>query len=105
MTERRTRKQLLIRGNDAPKGEIISVAPHGDAWKYISFRVVRLTAGQMLDGETGNNEVAFVLIAGTVDIKTSEGSWQEIGKRADPFSGPPMAVYLPALTAYQLLAL
>lgn len=104
MTKRVAHEQLLIKGNSAEYGEVVAVAPNGDDWKYIDFRVVRLPAGRPLKGETASNEVAIVVLAGTIHVTSSEGSWREVGKRADPFSGPPAAVYLPASATYEIRA-
>jgi 5-deoxy-glucuronate isomerase len=98
------RRSLLIRGTKVQYGEIIHVTPNGTSWKYIDFRVVRLMGGQSISGQTDNSEVALVVIAGTINIASSAGSWNAVGERTDPFSGPPVAVYLSAATKYEIHA-
>jgi len=95
------RSSLLVRANRAKYGEIVAVAPNGDDWKYIDFRVVRLAAGGTLHGATEVNEVAIVCIGGTAAVSSSEGAWVA-GKRRNPFAGPPEAVFLPAATTYDV---
>ncbi len=104
MIEPKARPSLLIRGNDVRYGDVVSAAANGKDWKYIDFRVLRMRAGEVFGGESAGNEVAVVVIAGTVDVLCSDGSWKNVGKRADPFSGSPEAVYLPPATAYELKA-
>ncbi len=95
---------LLLRGSGVRSGDVVSVSPNGSTWHFISFRVVRINAGQRVEDATGNNEVALVVINGTANIRTSAGTWNNVGVRADPFSGPPAALYLPAATGYLIEA-
>ncbi len=104
MTRRDGGSPLLVRGKNAQDGDIVNIVRNGDDWKYIDFRVVRLPAGARLAGATAGDEVAVVVIEGSIAVTSSAGSWQEVGGRVNPFSGPPAAVYLPASTSYELLA-
>jgi 5-deoxy-glucuronate isomerase len=98
------RSPLLIHGRDVASGEVVASSPGNAEMKFISFRVVRVLAGQQIVAETGNDEVALVLIAGTIDVSSSAGTWNSVGGRPDPFSGPPEAVYLPPSTNYEIRA-
>lgn len=104
MTDRSGRRPLLVRAKPLRYGNIVEVNPNGADWRYIGFRVVRLADGETLQGETGANETALVVIAGTMHVRSSEGTWENVGGRPDPFSGQPVAVYLPPSTAYDLAA-
>src|ERR1700680_4050646 len=104
MTDDSARSSLLIKGNKVQYGEVVGIAPHGDDWKYIDFRVIRLMAGQRVTAQTDSSEVALVIIAGTVNVTSSAGSWNGIGNRPDPFSGLPAALYLPPKTTYEIQA-
>ncbi len=104
MANRAPASALLIRGTDVPEGDIVSVAPSRDAWRYIRFRVTRVRAGGIIRGETTDNEMVLVVIAGSVHVTSPEGSWKDVGHRSDPFSGPPSAVYLPSSTRYEIVA-
>jgi 5-deoxy-glucuronate isomerase len=104
MSKRAGHSPLLIRGNDIGNGEIVAIERNGNVWKYINFRAIHLPAGQVLKAETRDDEVVIVLIAGTVDVFSSAGTWLGIGKRPDPFSGPPEAVYLPSSLTYEIRA-
>jgi 5-deoxy-glucuronate isomerase len=104
MTKNSLRSPLLVHACETRNGDVVAVSPEDSALQYIRFRVVRLPVDQTLQGVTGEDEVALVLVGGTVDIRSSAGTWQNIGKRADPFSGPPEAIYLPPSTSYELHA-
>ncbi len=104
MTNDSLRSPLLVRARETRNGEIVALAPEDSALQYIRFRVIRMAVDQNLQGETGEDEVALVLVGGTIDVASSAGTWQNIGKRADPFSGPPEAVYLPRATSYEIRA-
>ena len=103
MTER-TRPSLLIRGSHAATGEVVRVAPNGGDWNYITFSARRMPARERLQGKTRDDESVIVVIGGTVGVTSSAGAWNEVGKRADPFSGPAQSVYLPAATTYEIQA-
>jgi len=104
MTKPSLGSPLLIHGKDVRSGDVVTVARNGVDWKYIDFRVTRLRAGSRLAGATANDEVALIVIEGTIAVTSSAGSWETVGGRASPFSGPPSAVYLPADTSYELHA-
>jgi 5-deoxy-glucuronate isomerase len=95
---------LLIRASNVEFGDIVRVAPNDSDWKRISFRVVRLRAGEHVHGKSGDDETALVVIGGTIDVSSSEGEWPSVGKRTDPFTGPPETVFLPASTTYDVTA-
>ena len=104
MTKDSLRSPLLVRARETRNGEIVALSPDDSALQYIRFRVVRMSAEQKLQGATGEDEVAIVLVGGTVDVASSAGTWLGVGKRPDPFSGPPEAVYLPRAASYEILA-
>jgi 5-deoxy-glucuronate isomerase len=94
---------VLVRGTRTDAGPVVGITPHEAGWTYISFAAVRLQPGSTHQGHTGTDEVAIVVIAGTVTVRSAAGEWAHVGERPDPFSGRPYAVYLPASTAYTLV--
>ena len=95
---------LLVRGNAVDRGEVVSVERNDADWQYVGFQVVRLGQGERYPGATREDETAVVVIAGTIDVTSSAGSWQGVGGRPDPFSGQPSAVYFPPNATYELHA-
>ena len=68
------------------------VTPASAGWTYVGFEVARAP----LTRDTGTDEHCLVVISGTVNVN----DWQDLGGRADPWSGLPDAVYLPPGTHY-----
>ena len=95
---------ILVRGADTDDGVVVRITPETAGWDYIGFRAVRMPAGGVHSGNSGADEVAIVVIGGTVTMRSDAGTWERIGERPDPFAGRPYTVYLPARTGYQLRA-
>jgi 5-deoxy-glucuronate isomerase len=93
---------LLVRGADVRDGEVVH--PPAGVLKFIDFHVVRLPAGARRRGATNSCETALVLIGGSVNVSTPKEVWRNVGKRVDPFDGPPSALYLPPATDYEMEA-
>ena len=91
-------------GNAADPGVVVEVIPEQVGLDYIHFQVRRLPAGQTWSFETGEHELALVLLSGNVGVESDRGSWPSIGERKDVFSGPPSALYLPRRTAFTVTA-
>jgi 5-deoxy-glucuronate isomerase len=85
-------------------GEIISVNSQRAGWRYISFGVHALRAGDRLSAETGDDETALVVLGGLCDVESTAGTWKAVGRRRHVFDGLPCALYLPRRTAYALRA-
>jgi 5-deoxy-glucuronate isomerase len=94
---------MLLRRSAANGGTPAAVQPDGIWWKFVDFRVVRLTSGARLRGETLANEVLLVPIEGWTTVRLSAAESREVG-RDSPFAGAPTALYLPAATSYELEA-
>jgi 5-deoxy-glucuronate isomerase len=73
------------------------VTPESAGWTYVGFDVVRLGPGETHARETGERELCLVAVEGS-----DHGDWRHLGGRADPFSGPPDAAYLPPGTAFEI---
>ncbi len=91
--------ELLLR-----HGEWDTVDPASAAWRYLSFRVERLHDGEQILRQTGDEEIALVLLSGRCAIESGGERW-ELGGRASVFDGMPWALYLPRDTEYTLSAL
>ena len=97
-------RSILVRGSGTDDGVVVRITPETAGWDYIGFRAVRMPAGGVHSGNSGADEVAIVVIGGTVTVRSDTGTWERIGERPDPFAGHPYTVYLPAQTGYQVRA-
>jgi len=104
MTERPAPSRLLVRGKPEGSGERVRVAPGDGDMQRISFRVLDLAAGESTQGMTGMTETVLVVVSGSMHVASSDGSWENVGGRPDPFSGQPVAIYLPPGGSYEVTA-
>ncbi len=90
--------ELLLR-----RGDWSRVDAHSAGWRYLSFSVEALRAGDERGFESGDEELALVPLAGSCTVRSGEGEWQ-VGGRADVFSGLPRSLYLPRDTNFTVHA-
>ncbi|MCS6846079.1 MAG: 5-deoxy-glucuronate isomerase [Caldilineales bacterium] len=94
-----TADNLVIHpGNSADPDVIVEVTPALAGWETIHFQARRLAAERAWSFQTGDHELALVMLGGVVDVVSSRGRWQGVGRRPDVFSGLPHALYLPPRT-------
>lgn len=86
------------------QGVVVEVTPKSAGWTYVGFKVVRLAAGGGHEGQDVDREACLVVLTGTVDVTAGEASFAQLGGRTDVFAGPPTSVYVPAGTAYRIVA-
>jgi 5-deoxy-glucuronate isomerase len=72
--------------------------------KLLDFSVVSLNPGENHAFETGEREVALVVLTGTVDMRVNGLPFEKVGGRATVFSGPPAMVYAPCGSAVTVIA-
>ncbi len=99
MTQYTAENLVIHPGATSEPGVIVEVTPEKAGWHYISFQLRRLAAGNSWSFETGERELAIVVLSGRIGVQSSRGSWQHVGERASVFSGLPYALYLPRSTA------
>ena len=73
-------------------------------WQYVSFKVWRLSSGQVVLDKTGVEEIGLVILSGRGTIESSNGTWNDIGGRESVFDGSPFVLYLPPGIDYRLVA-
>ena len=69
------------------------------------FGVLQLKQGTSWSGNTGDWEVALVLLGGKCAVKGADFEFKEVGRRKNVFDGKPHTVYLPRRTAYTVTGL
>ncbi len=88
---------LLIKPH-APEGDgkIIEVTPDSAGWRYVGFQLFALNPGDRVEQETGDREVALVLVEGKAQFVAAGQERGELGERMDVFEkSKPWAVYVP----------
>ena len=87
---------LLVHPAEQPAddGTLLTITPASAGWGHVGFEVLSLEAGRAARRGTEGNELCVVAVEGRCVVRSEHGEW-EIGGRADPWSGPPGAAYLP----------
>ncbi|MBF6595922.1 MAG: 5-deoxy-glucuronate isomerase [Thermaceae bacterium] len=81
----------------------LEVTPTKAGWRYLSFKTIRLKAGENLAGNTQGQEAALVPLAGTLEVKANRQTIQL--SRKDVFSELPNVLYLPPGSEYVVEAI
>lgn len=101
-----TAENLLVKPVSHPEdpGLVLSITPESAGWKYISFQVRRLAAGESWRFETDENELALVNLSGKYTVESDKGTWTGVGGRRSPFECAAHALYLPRHTKFTVMA-
>jgi 5-deoxy-glucuronate isomerase len=73
-------------------------------WNNLNFESRMMHKSEEWKGNTGSNEMLFVLLGGNFKAKAGNGEWETVNGRIDVFSGLPHALFLPPDTDYQITA-
>ncbi len=99
-------EKLLVRlGKKLKNGYNPVFRNHTLGMKLTTFGILSLEKGNTYTADTGDNEVALVILGGKCSVKGKDFSFAEVGGRKDVFSGKPHTVYLPFHTEYTVTAL
>lgn len=90
---------------DFSQPEYIHITPASAGWEHLSFSARKMTAGQSWEWDTGENELALVLLGGTCAVHSNRGSWPALGGRRSVFGGLPHTLFLPPQTRFTVQAL
>ena len=94
---------LLIRCKpEEGYNKIFDVGEYG--MKLTKFGLVKLPKGAQYTGDTGETEVALVLIGGNFRASGEGWAFDVADGRTSPFTGKPHCLYLPRHTAYTIEA-
>jgi len=63
--------------------------------ELLDFSLLRLEAGQRWSGESGDREILAVVLGGKARFTVQNKVFENVGERADVFSGRPHSVYIP----------
>lgn len=82
---------------------ILAVTPQSAEWDFISFQARRLKADNQWSFVGGENELAIILLSGTISIHSTRGSWHDL-ERKDVWTGAATALYLPRNSEFTITA-
>lgn len=77
---------------------VLDVSPASAGWQYLSFRVIRLRAGQVYLHDTENTELALAPLSGGGSVRSGDSEYRLA--RAGVFSAKPAVLYLPPGTEF-----
>ena len=80
--------------------EYIHIDPSSAGWEHLHFAARKLKRNECWEFETGEYELALVILSGTCSVVSNRGSWLEIGRRTSVFDGMPYTLYLPRQTRF-----
>jgi 5-deoxy-glucuronate isomerase len=83
---------------------MMDIEPKSVGFDYLGLRVARLAAGEKYEARTETNELGIVVLGGRINVSSTHGAWNNIGGRANVFSGMPWAIYLPVRTDFAVTA-
>ena len=84
--------------------EYICITPAAAGWEFLHFAARKMHQGMCWRHNTGDHELALVVLGGSCRINSSCGDWPEVGRRPDVFHGLPYTLYLPPRTDFFLEA-
>jgi len=97
---------MLIRSNDnGDYGIFTEVTAQQAGWQFLNMAARRMQQGETWSSNTGDAEYAHVILGGRCNVRTSQGDFLQVGRRANVFSGMPYAVYLSGDTDFEIEAL
>lgn len=96
---------LLVRAANTPDAHLlVEVNPQLAGWDTIRFQARRLARAETWQAETVDQELALVVLGGTLSVDSDQGNWPGIGQRENVFAGLPSALYLPPHTRFTVRA-
>lgn len=95
----------LLRKPFGTHGKVHDITPASAGWRYVSFGLYRLRAGERAAEATGACEVVLVMVEGKACLSGAGREWGVLGERMDVFErAPPHCLYLPNGTAWEARA-
>lgn len=85
-------------------GVVNRVTAKQAGWELLNMEMRRMHRAEDWQHETGNHELAMVVLGGRCSVDSNRGSWKEVGLREDVFQGMPYALYLPRHTEFTVTA-
>jgi 5-deoxy-glucuronate isomerase len=90
----------LLISPDFNHPDYIHITPGSAGWVHLSFAARQMARGNTWQFETGENELALVVLGGLCEITSNVGKWTDVGRRPTVFGGMPYTLYLPPETRF-----
>ncbi|MEL7235202.1 MAG: 5-deoxy-glucuronate isomerase [Chloroflexota bacterium] len=101
-----TSETMLIKSKDTGEsGVFAEISAESAGWDYLNMAAMRLNKTEIYGDSTRNNENVIVIFGGRCNIRTSDGEFNNIGRRPNVFSGMPYALYLSRNKDFEIEAL
>lgn len=94
----------LVKHPVRPSGVYQKITAADAGWTHLNFEARMMQKGEVWEGNTGENEYAFILLSGNYSVTTDKGSWETVNGRINVFSGIAHSLYLPRHTSFKLTA-
>jgi 5-deoxy-glucuronate isomerase len=82
----------------------IHIDPASAGWEYLHFIACQLRQHESWSFDTGEYELALVVLGGICGVASNHGNWPSIGRRPNVFAGMPYTLYLPRQTRFTVTA-
>jgi 5-deoxy-glucuronate isomerase len=97
------RSPLLVTP-DFSSQDYLRINPASAGWEYLHFIACQLRQHETWSFETGEYELALVVLGGICAVDSNRGNWPSIGRRPNVFAGMPYTLYLPRQTRFVVTA-
>ncbi|WP_338832866.1 5-deoxy-glucuronate isomerase [Moorella humiferrea] len=95
--------QLYFPGTQFQGGLKVIIDPSQDG--LMAFSLLKLNNKDFYAGESGDYEIAFVILSGQADLMVDGKIYSRLGQRNNVFSGRSTTIYIPRSSKYQVSAL
>ena len=100
-----TAENILVHpsANSQDQDLILIVTPGSAGWEFISFQARRLSSGNTWSFNSRENELAIIILSGSISVNSNRGSWESI-ERENVWTRAATALYLPRDTEFSITA-
>src|SRR5688500_17959164 len=100
-----TAENILVHPSTDPQDRdlILTVTHDSAGWDFISFQARRLSMGNTWSFNSSENELAIIILSGSISVNSNRGSWEGI-ERENVWTSAATALYLPRNTEFTITA-
>ena len=100
-----TTENLLVCPSTDPQDPdlILAITPQSAGWDFISLQARRLSMGNKWSFNSNENELAIVILSGSISVNSNRGSWDSI-ERNNVWTNAATALYLPRGSEFTVTA-